>query len=371
MNPKVVAYYLPQFHRTKENDEWWGIGFTEWTNVAAARPLFKGHYQPKIPTELGFYDLRFTEVREAQAELARRAGVTAFCYWHYWLGNGKKLLNYPLDEVVRLKKPDFPFCLAWANHSWYKKHWATDYSHLGQMSSKSILLMEQTYPGLEDIDAHFYDLLDKFKDDRYLRIDGRLLFVIFAPLEIPNWILFRDRWQELAAKEGLPGFYFVAHTCEKENIDMIRNLNFDAINYSTHHEAFSKANYKAYHKLISKVHHYFSIKPQIVEYSDAIEKMKSQLFRDERIFPTIVPNWDHTPRSGFFGRCYNNCTPELFRVHVNYILDMIKDKKEENQVIFLKSWNEWGEGNYMEPDIKYGDGHIRILRECLDHYQPL
>lgn len=218
MNPQIIAFYLPQFHRTKENDEWWGKGFTEWTNVAMAKPLFRGHYQPKIPTELGFYDLRFSENREAQAILAQKAGISAFCYWHYWFGNGKKLLNMPFEEVVRLKKPDMPFCLAWANHSWYKKSWKTNKSNF-ELPRGSKLLVEQTYPGIEDIDAHFYYLLDAFRDKRYYKIDGRLLFVIYAPLKMIDWQLFRDRWQELAQKEGLSGFYFVGHTMEQEFIE--------------------------------------------------------------------------------------------------------------------------------------------------------
>ena len=136
---KVVAYYLPQFHPIPENDEWWGKGFTEWTNVAKAQPLYKSHYQPKIPADLGFYDLRLPQSRALQAEYAQKAGVTAFCYWHYWFGNGKKLLNLPFEEVVNSGKPDFPFCLAWANHSWYNKSWT---SYKGNVSlTKSKLLV--------------------------------------------------------------------------------------------------------------------------------------------------------------------------------------------------------------------------------------
>ena len=139
MNPKILALYLPQFYPTIENDEWWGKGFTEWTNVASAKPLFKGHYQPKVPSELGFYDLRLSEVREKQVELAKEAGVTAFLYWHYWFGNGKRLLSDVFQEVLDSGHPDFPFALAWANHSWYAKTW--------DKSSPDKLLMKQEYPG--------------------------------------------------------------------------------------------------------------------------------------------------------------------------------------------------------------------------------
>ena len=232
----------------------------------------------------------------------------------------------PFEEVVRLKKPDMPFCLAWANHSWYKKSWKTNKSNF-ELPRGSKLLVEQTYPGIEDIDAHFYYLLDAFRDKRYYKIDGRLLFVIYAPLKMIDWQLFRDRWQELAQKEGLSGFYFVGHTMEQEFIEDIKNMGYDAVNFSTHHQAFP-------HKEPAKgILHYLT---------------------------------DHTPRSGNFGTCFNNCTPELFAKHVSYILETIRPKKIDNQVVFLKSWNEWGEGNYMEPDMKYGDGYIRTLYQCLE-----
>ena len=162
----TLAMFLPQFHRIKENDEWWGKGFTEWTNVGTAKPLFKGHNQPRVPTELGYYDLRLPEVREQQAELARESGVTAFCYWHYWFGNGKRLLERVFDEVLESGKPDFPFCLGWANHSWYTKEWNSD------GSTKNKLLIEQTYLGLEDAKMHFDYLLKAFRDPRYIKIDG-------------------------------------------------------------------------------------------------------------------------------------------------------------------------------------------------------
>ena len=313
---KLIAFYLPQFHRTKENDDWWGTGFTEWTNVVKAKPLFKGHYQPKIPTELGFYDLRFSVVREEQAKLAKKAGIDAFCYWHYWFGNNKMLLNLPFEEVVQSGTPDFPFCLAWANHSWYKKTWNASQKNF-DIPRTSKVLVEQLYPGLEDIDQHFYYLLSAFKDNRYLKVNNKLLFVIYSPLEMADWDVFQSRWQELALKEGLPGFYFVGHSLKPDYIDEILSKGFDAVNYSSHHQAFPKKE-AAYgiKKFLTVLRNSFSVKPQVVEYSKAIDLMKSPLFYKDKIYPTIIPNWDHTPRSGNFGTCFNNCTPQLFREHV-------------------------------------------------------
>ena len=166
MNPRIIAYYLPQYHPIPENDEWWGPGFTEWTNVAKARPLFRGHYQPRIPADLGFYDLRLPEVREQQAQLAREAGIEGFCYYHYWFGEGRQLLQRPFDEVLASGKPDYPFCLCWANHDWTNKTWTK-----GSSARRDSMIMQMHYSVEDDI-RHFNHLLPEFKDKRYISVDG-------------------------------------------------------------------------------------------------------------------------------------------------------------------------------------------------------
>src|SRR5208283_1156501 len=166
---RLIALYLPQYHPIPENDEWWGKGFTEWTNVVKAKPSFRGHRQPHIPADLGFYDLRVPETRIAQAELALEYGIGGFCYWHYWFGEGKKLLEKPFEEVLKSGEPDFPFCLAWANESW------TGVWH----GSPDKVLREQTYPGSNDDEAHFYYLLTAFRDSRYLKVDDRPIFYVY------------------------------------------------------------------------------------------------------------------------------------------------------------------------------------------------
>ena len=144
---KIIAFYLPQYYPFKENNEWWGTGFTEWTNVGKAKPLFRNHYQPRVPADLGYYDLRVPEVREQQAELAQEAGIFGFCYWHYWFGNGKQLLQKVFDEVIDTKRPDYPICLGWANHSWYSKTW--------NRNGNDKLLIKQEYGGEEDFYNHY------------------------------------------------------------------------------------------------------------------------------------------------------------------------------------------------------------------------
>ncbi len=212
---RVIAFYLPQFHPIPENDLWWGPGFTEWTNVARARRFYPGHYQPRLPGELGFYDLRLPETREAQAVLAADYGLSAFCYWHYWFGGGRRLLERPFDEVLQSGSPDFPFCLGWANQTW------SGIWH----GAPSRVLIEQTYPGESDYRAHFETVLPAFKDPRYVRIDGRPLFLVYDPTDLPEPQRFLDLWRGWAADEGLPGIFFVGRT---ETAGRSSGADFDA-----------------------------------------------------------------------------------------------------------------------------------------------
>jgi lipopolysaccharide biosynthesis protein len=196
---RVIAFYLPQFHPIPENDAWWGTGFTEWTPVVKAKPLFRGHRQPRIPTELGFYDLRVPEVREQQAALARDHGIEGFCYWHYWLGDGRRLLERPFDEVLVSGKPDFPFCLGWANHDWKGTIFGAG----------KRCLIEQRYPGRHDHEEHFRYLLRAFQDSRYIRVDDKPLLYIYRPQEIPNAEAVFDLWRDMALQAGLTGLHIV------------------------------------------------------------------------------------------------------------------------------------------------------------------
>jgi hypothetical protein len=358
MNKKarVIAYYLPQFHPIPENDEWWGKGFTEWTNVAKAKPLFCGHYQPKIPADLGFYDLRLPEVREQQAELAKTAGIDAFCYWHYWFGNGKQLLEKPFQEVVKSGSPDFPFCVGWANHSWEKKEWNNDVSRFSKQ-----LLIEQIYPNQKDVDDHFYTLLPAFLDDRYYRLHDKLVFVIFSIKNFKNLDYFIERWQKLAVENNLPGFYFIGHIIGMNSFNQNQNQlkQLDAINLHLLHDVM---HVKKFNKLMSWV---LKIPINTKSYKKVIDKMVCDIIKRDNVFPTIFPNWDTSPRKGVMGSILHGSTPELFEQHVKDVIDAISLKNEENKVIFLKSWNEWGEGNYMEPDLKFGKGYIYALKNAL------
>lgn len=362
--PRIIAFYLPQYHPTPDNDKWWGKGFTEWTNVGKAKPLFKGHYQPKVPADLGYYDLRLPQVRAAQAELAKEAGIEGFCYYHYWFGNGKQELELPFNEVLRTGEPDFPFCLCWANESWHAKFWDKN----GKASSKKMLI-EQQYLGHEDNMKHFYSLLQAFKDKRYLKVQGKLLFMIYQPFDFVNVSEFIQDWQNLAAENGLDGFYFVGQlngaqqNLTQERIDRAMALGFDAVNTVRLGCAVSQRSLAK--KILQKLYRIMKRMPVITRYKDACSSFVSKEDSEPKVYPTIIPNWDHTPRSGRNGYILYGSTPELFRNHVKDVLGVVKNKPVEDRIIFLKSWNEWGEGNYMEPDIRFGKKYIEALHSEL------
>ena len=359
MDSQIIAFYLPQFHPTPHNDLWWGKGFTEWTNVGKAKPLYPGHYQPKVPADLGYYDLRLPEVRQEQAKLAQKAGVTGFCYYHYWFENGFEELDKPFKEVVNSGEPKFPFCLCWANESWYSKFWNKD----GTSSKK--ILAEQKYLGNEDHIKHFYSLLKAFKDSRYIKIDGKLLFLIYQPLSFVDFGAFKKIWNDLAIQNGLPGFYFVGQTTDMSKISAIFQLGFDGVNHCHRLDNIFQYNNKMtlgmrFFNLCRKIFRF----PFVIPYKYAIKHSVFSVDFQENVFPTMMPNWDHTPRSGAGGTVLHNSTPELFEKHAELVLSTLNDKK--NKVVFLKSWNEWGEGNYMEPDLKYGNGYINALQNAIN-----
>lgn len=356
---EVIAYYLPQFYPFKENNEWWGEGFTEWTNVGKAKPLFRNHYQPKVPADLGYYDLRMSETKEKQVELAKEAGVTAFCYWHYWFGNGKRLLDMPLEQVVNSGKPDFSYCLGWANESWKSKVWNSS------SSKRDKLLIEQLYPGDEDIYFHFDAILSTIEDKRYLRIENKPVFVIYKPLLIPDVARFISIWNDLIRKSGIAeGFFFIGHTIDSSMCSELLRLGFNSVNIVRLGEY--RYNKKVIWKIPFKLFCFkFLNRPLKLNYSFISRYFSQDIDRSEFVIPTLIPNWDHTPRSGKHGVVFHNSTPESFEIHALEVLKSIRDKKISRQIVFLKSWNEWGEGNYMEPDLKYGKKYIWALQNAL------
>ncbi len=363
---RLIAFYLPQYYPIPENDAWWGKGYTEWTNVGKAKPLFRGHYQPRVPADLGYYDLRMPEAREAQAVMARDAGIEGFCYWHYWFGGGKQLLERPFKEVMESKKPDYPFCLGWANHSWTNHSW-----HSSAQWQKKRILMEQTYPGEADIINHFYNVLPAFIDERYITVDNKPLFLLYDPF-FEGCSRFLEAWRELAVQNGLPGIHFVGISTGWDSYcGKIAELGYDAVNRCGQWTAETKVKGK-YSRLIIN-----SLKTRLggyildkYNYNDIIRCIFSHLDKIDNIYPTTIPQWDRSARSGRRAVIYTGSTPESFRTHLAEAITLVSEKPAEKRIIFLKSWNEWAEGNYVEPDLKYGHGFLDVIREEIMTPEP-
>jgi Glycosyltransferase WbsX len=348
---EILAHYLPQFHPIPENDEWWGTGFTEWTNVTKARPFFRGHVQPHLPSDLGFYDLRVPEVREAQADLARSHRVTGFCYWHYWFA-GHLLLQRPFEEVLASRRPELPFCISWANQSW---------SGIWHGAPNQIL-MEQTYPGPEDDQAHFDYLLRAFEDDRYITVGGRPLLFIYKPGDLPHPVRFVEEWNAMAEKAGFKGLYLVASLGESP--------------YLTHHEdGFDGAVYYQFPFDITfacrrrdELMSWGVVKgPRRYAYTEQFPELPSDLAGP--VFPCVYPNWDNTPRSGRRGLVATDPTPERFGNHVRRALEVAGSNLPGEEILMIKSWNEWAEGNYLEPDSETGHARLEMLAREVARYE--
>lgn len=349
-NVRLIALYLPQYHPIPENNEWWGAGFTEWTNVTKALPLFPGHHQPNLPADLGFYDLRVPEVRDEQAELAKKHGIEGFCYYHYWFG-GRRIIERPFNEVLSFGKPDFPFCLCWANETW---------SGVWHGNPKKILI-EQTYPGIDDHKAHFQSLLPAFGDKRYITAEGKPLFLVYRPMNIPNVKEVMTLWRKMAQDAGLNGLFLVASS-PTEDWDP-QEFGFDGC---VHSRMPQLRRWITWHTPLQRLRQNFEKwrgYPTVHKYEEA---MKSLLRKTPDLieeYPTVIPNWDNTPRSGKNGLVLSGSTPELFRMHLREGIEIAKKLPKERKFVFIKSWNEWAEGNYLEPDRKFGMKYLQVVAE--------
>lgn len=378
MKVRVIALYLPQFHPIPENDEWWGKGFTEWTNVKKAKPLCKGHVQPRVPADLGYYDLRDPETRERQAELAREAGIEGFCYYHYWFGNGRQLLERPFNEVLASGKPDFPFCLCWANHDWTNKSWKK-----GNTQKSGSMIMQMQYSE-EDHINHFYNILPAFRDKRYITVDGKPLFAVWAPHNIPNGKRFVELWQNLAKQNGLPGIHFVGYTANANKklpngklslyetnkasafYQSVLDIGYDAVISSglTRAQSIIQGrlglawNILTYKTRIPSSSH--------LDYSKVMRHYYVDEDAWENVYPTLLPQWDRTPRAGSKTEFLINSSPRKFQSTIEEALSYLKDKTSEHRILFLKAWNEWGEGNYVEPDQQFGHGWLDAIRNAIN-----
>jgi hypothetical protein len=367
---KVIAFYLPQFHPIPENDAWWGKGFTEWTNVAKAKPLFRGHYQPHLPADLGYYDLTSEETRIAQADLAREYGIGAFCYYHYWF-NGRMLLERPFNELLASGRPDFPFCLCWANENWTRR-WD---------GLEQDILMGQRY---EEYDAgeHMEWLCKAFADPRYLKVNGKPLFLVYCASRITNLREIIRTWRMTAKAKGYPDIYLCAVKSGHHNLGDPETIaaGFDALtDFQPNHKEFPETdNYlsrqfnKLLNRLIDMLHAdrvcpyrpiYARLSyPKIVEYTVKRPAAK------EMVFPCVFPNWDNSPRKKFNATIIQNNDSGLYGAFLENAIARARSFAEEEQIVFINAWNEWAEGCHLEPDMKNNRNFLEATRKAVEKF---
>jgi len=341
MKKRLIAYYLPQFHEIKENNEWWGQGYTEWTAVKNWKPYFKGHILRKPDNNLGYYNLTDSKVLEKQYEIASNYGIEGFCFWTYWFGNGERLLEKPLDHLL-LPNSKVKYCLAWANHSWFDK-------------SKWELLKEQKYLGVDDYINFYKALSPHFNNPNYIKHNNKLLLTIFMPQDIPDLALFMNTLNKLAIEDGFNGFYFISDQCT-ENIKKM-NL-FDAYMHSP--AVFKNRN--LFQKILERLIRYHSwtlFGPMKYSYPKMMLGIYDDISKVSSFIPTIFAGWDTTPRHDKRGVLMTNFNIETFKHHIQEIFKL----NTQNEFIFIKSWNEWAEGNVLEPDDIFENKLLEVIMQ--------
>lgn len=375
---RIITYYLPQFHNIPENDEWWGDGFTEWVNVKAAKPLFEGHRQPKVPLNENYYNLLDDDVKVWQAKIAKEHGVYGFCYYHYWF-SGKMLLEKPMEQMLQNKAVDIPFCISWANETWTKA-WVND--------EKKILIL-QKYGEKDEWKQHFDYLLPFFKDDRYIKENNKPLFIIYRPevIECLNEML--DYWNQLAIENGFDGMCFAYQTINMDITNGSDTSRFDYdIEFQPSYARFDMSNRKgklaALKKIRRNVAKWFEKKFGIdllrytspmtarkllhangIDYSEAWEAILARKPISNKCIPGAFAAWDNTPRHKERGWVYTNNTPEIFEKYLEKQIIRAKEVYHKD-MIFMYAWNEWAEGGYLEPDEEHGYAYLDAIKTALE-----
>jgi lipopolysaccharide biosynthesis protein len=365
--PRIIAFYLPQYHPIPENDNWWGKGFTEWINVAKAKPRFWGHQQPHIPADLGFYDLRLEDVRIAQAEMAKEYGIEGFCYYHYWF-NGKMLLEKPFNDVLNSGKPDLPFCLCWANENWTRR-WD---------GLEDEILMKQNYDEY-DSETHILWLEKAFSDKRYIRVNNKPLFLIYRADSIPNLEERIVLWRKKIKEKGFEDIFLcsVKSFHNKLSEDEIIKMGFDALiefypgNDSLPHLKLSSLPrfylFAFINKLITILGLVNNIKKLPITLVYSYESMVNNIINRQKYknktFPCVIPNWDNTARKRW-STVIQNKNLEIYKKWIDHAFDNIENNPEDEQLIFINAWNEWAEGCHLEPDLRNGKKYLKATLDA-------
>ena len=358
-NIRTIAVYLPQFHPFPENDAWWGKGFTEWTNVTKAKPLFEGHYQPHLPADLGFYDLRLETTRIAQAELAKAHGIYGFCYYHYWF-NGKRLLHEPLDAMLKSGKPDFPFMYCWANENWNRR-WDGD---------EEQVLIKQEYSTEDDIAHIHYLCKNVFADPRYIRVNGKPFFAVYRPALFPDIKATIQTWRSEAFKYGLElymgymqSFNFKVAPAEA-GFDVA--IDFEPDFYSPVNARAASLKERVLEKL--KIRESAFTNNTIINYTAYAESRKKTKTPPYKFYPSITPMWDNTARRKTGAFILNNSTPEIYEAWLVDIMNKFQPISPEENFVFINAWNEWAEGNHLEPCIRWGTKYLEATKRVIEKY---
>jgi hypothetical protein len=349
-DPMILAYYLPQFHPTPENDEWWGRGITEWHNVSKAVPQYVGHYQPRLPGELEYYDLRLTENIARQIELAKTHGIYGFSFYFYWF-DGRRLLDKPLDAFLNDPRLDFPFCLCWANESWTRRFDGT--------SGEVIMYQNES---VESYQSFIESVKPYVADKRYIRIDGRPVLIVYRPSFIPDCPNVLSHWRSYCQKEGIGNPYIIG---VKENTfdgDLLA-LGFDA------QSEFHPGTVFRYCKNITSEINFMrnDFGGLVLDYVDLVKNKKYLNFQAKKLYRAIMPMWDNTPRRNNTPMIFQGASPSLYKEWLMDILLETRNNKElDAPFVFVNAWNEWGESAYLEPDRKYGYAFLQATREAVE-----
>ena len=351
---KLVAFFLPQFHPIQENDRFWGKGFTEWTNVAEARPSFEGHYQPQVPADLGFYDLRLTEVLESQASLARSYGIYGFCFYYYWF-NGRRLLDLPLEQMLRTGRPNIPFCICWANENWTRS-WD---------GSENEILIRQDYSG--DACTRFIrEIIPMLRRPEYIKVDGAPVLLVYRVNLLPNAAVIARMWREICRDEGIPDI----HLCSVQSfgVDDPRPYGFDAAVEFPPHTGRALLDHRSFPGIHADFEGYLEDYPTVVR--NQLSAPAAEYIR----YRGVMPAWDNTPRRGRRAHILVNSSPEQYE---SWLCELVKEamarRDTQQPLVFINAWNEWAEGAYLEPDKKHGSARLRAtlnaLRRGIEPYE--
>jgi lipopolysaccharide biosynthesis protein len=338
-DPRLIAFYLPQFHPIPENDKWWGKGFTEWTNVTRATPLFEGHLQPHLPRDFGFYDLRVRETRRDQIAMAKQYGIDGFCYHYYWF-SGKRILNQPLDDMLADPESDMPFCLCWANENWTRRWDGAEHE----------MLIAQQYLPDDDLDF-IKSLVPFFEDRRYIRVDGKLYISVYRPQDLPDARKTVGIWREYCRSIGLGEIHLCA-ALTHGNEDYAQ-FGFDSgVEFPPHNRRLTS---DSNHQL--KFHDHF--RGTVVQFANIAHSYLDRTYGAARVFKTVFPSWDNTARVKDRALVVLNGVPDNYEYWLATTIDKVKQTGHQDELIFINAWNEWAEGCHLEPDQWFGHGFLQ------------